>query len=369
MRLNLQTISHMATHLLIKCSQCSFETTISIVFRKHVKDHDNEVAKEEIYSGHDNGKVEEQTDGDQDKDRDVNEVHNESTVTCPFCKLESKNQEYLKLHIKNIHITGTKSLTSDKFNEIISQTSEICNQCPHCTFIGSNNVLENHILKSHGVAVICGECGNNFPDTRTCEDHIEAKHTISPNHEPFPCDECSLVLGNFNLYQSHKINYHPSINRQEPFPCDECKTELMDFTSLKDHKQAQHNQLKYTCNECKYGSNLYTELWKHKFMMHDISNEKNIEAGELFMNVIAAQQDFIIDRLDQSDKRWESELKDIKNNQNNIFEEIKALHDTVVNNHTTLLKSTKDALENITTKAESLMKENIQSTFLKCNTI
>ena len=93
-------------------------------------------------------------------------------VICPFCKLISKNLFSLKVHIENIHINPVTC--SDKLNEesIPVQGYETYTKCPHCVFVGPKNEIETHISKKHGYIFICGECGNSFPDTKTCEVHI-----------------------------------------------------------------------------------------------------------------------------------------------------------------------------------------------------
>ena len=137
------------------------------------------------------------------------------------------------MHIQNIHMSGSKKSDGDNTDDIICQKSETVNKCPHCTFIGNNEAIESHIIRAHGNTVICGECGNTFPDTGTCKEHIEAQHRNSPSVEPFPCDECELVLGNFNLHQKHKLKYH--VSKQETFHCNECHSTFLDFPSLQKH--------------------------------------------------------------------------------------------------------------------------------------
>ena len=87
-----------------------------------------------------------------------------------------------------------------------------------------------------------------------------------------------------------------------------------------------------------------------------MSKGQNIEPSELFMNVIAAQQDFILQQLEKSDKRWELECKDIRMNQDHIFDELKNLHVSVKNNQAELIQSTKVAIESVTAKTEAIIK-------------
>ena len=49
---------------------------------------------------------------------------------------------------------------------------------------------------------ICGECGKTFDDTQSCEEHIETAHLMPQQCEPFPCDECGLVLVCYNFQKN-----------------------------------------------------------------------------------------------------------------------------------------------------------------------
>ena len=155
--------------------------------------------------------------------------------------------------------------------------------------------------------------------------------------------------------------------------CDECNVILKDFPSLTAHKKEEHAAKQFYCHECDYGSNLYTELWKHRFMTHDVSKGQDMDPAEMFMNVIAAQQDFIVNQLEKTEKRWEAEFKGIHVNQNKLFDEIKALNKTVSKNQNVPKELIKETMENITTKAEDVLrsfqremrKENVGSASTK----
>ena len=316
---NLQ--NHMEKHDWMCCEKCTFKTKHAADIKTHVKEH------EKGQSG--------------------------IVIKCPFCQLESKNEEFLKVHIHNIHIK--EGNVTDNENEIINHSNETFSKCEHCTFVGSNVDMENHVIKVHGVAVICGVCGNIFPDEKTGEEHINAKHKKTEVPEPFPCDECQLVLANFYHLQKHKTDYHTN-KKDVSVTCDECNVILKDFPSLTAHKKEEHAAKQFYCHECDYGSNLYTELWKHRFMTHDVSKGQDMDPAEMFMNVIAAQQDFIVNQLEKTEKRWEAEFKGIHVNQNKLFDEIKALNKTVSKNQNVPKELIKETMENITTKAEDVLR-------------
>ena len=87
---------------------------------------------------------------------------------------------------------------------------------------------------------------------------------------------------------------------------------------------------------------------------------QDMDPAELFMNVIAAQQDFIVNQLEKSEKRWEAEFKVINNNQIKISDELKALNNTVKDNQSVPKELMKEALDVITAKTESMCQSIIQ---------
>ena len=86
--------------------------------------------------------------------------------------------------------------------QIIIDANETCTKCPHCEFMGTKADLETHISKQDGFVAICGECGKTFDETQSCEEHIETAHVMPQQCEPFPCDECGLVLVCYNFQKN-----------------------------------------------------------------------------------------------------------------------------------------------------------------------
>ena len=247
------------------------------------------------------------------------------TVTCSICKLESKNLDSLKVHIENIHMDNIEE-QENVDAKITSQGNETCTKCPHCDILGSKNELEKHISLKHGNCVICGECGNNFPDIKTCEDHMQAKHQTYQHSEPFPCDMCGLVMANFNLLQEHVLNYHSSSQQSDNYLCETCGQNFSDFPSLQSHTHNYHARKKFPCDQCGYETEVYTDLCKHR-MTHEGTPGKNILE---FMNIIIAQQGLILEQIANSEKRLEKQVKDICMNQKNNSDELNALKKTTM---------------------------------------
>ena len=191
-------------------------------------------------------------------------------VVCPFCRLMSKNIHSLKIHIENVHNNPSTSQSIDTGDIIISNGNETISQCPHCDFLGTRGSIENHISKKHGYVIICGECGNTFPDTKTCEDHIEAAHLIPQECEPFPCDRCGLVLANFYSLQDHIKSFHANKSSQT-ITCEECKIIFYNLPSLEEHQRNNHSSNEPTqvkCMQCNLVAENTEELKLHKQMKH-----------------------------------------------------------------------------------------------------
>ena len=90
-------------------------------------------------------------------------------------------------------------------------------------------------------------------------------------------------------------------------------------------------------------------------MTHDMSECKDMDPGELFMNVIATQQDIICKQLEKSEERWETEFKGIKSNQNKLFDELTALNKAVQKSTSVTNDKVKEALDDFTAKAERIL--------------
>ena len=164
-------------------------------------------------------------------------VDDSNCVVCPFCKLQSKDLDLLRIHIENIHVK--KNVTGIQQDEIIIQESVKCTKCTKCNLIGSKTELEKHVKSKHKNTVKCNICGNDFPDNKTLEDHKSAKHKNTSQNEPFPCESCGLVLVNFDRLQEHYITYHPSMS----VTCQHCDVEVKDSEELKQHIIDRHEEV------------------------------------------------------------------------------------------------------------------------------
>ena len=201
-----------------------------------------------------------------------------SGVICPFCNLESKSQSMLEIHVNNIH---TRDQAADSKDEIICEKNETCNLCQDCSFSGNETELKKHETK-HSRSIECGSCGNKFPDEQTCNDHINAKHK-SQVPEPFACETCGLVVPNFSLLEEHTVKYHAPA----------CEDVI------------------FSCKHCGFSTPLHIELMKHNLVHSNKSTEKP-DHGILFLNVLAAQQELILEQFVKVEKRREEQYEELK---------------------------------------------------------
>ena len=77
----------------------------------------------------------------------------------------------------------------------------------------------------------------------------------------------------------------------DPFPCDECTMVLNNFASLEEHKGRVHASKRYACAECDFGSELYTEMLNHKVLKHGLFKGQNgiNSPSELFLSYLVEQ--------------------------------------------------------------------------------
>jgi hypothetical protein len=133
---------------------------------------------------------------------------------------------------------------------------------------------------------------------------------------------------------------------------------LDNITTLEVHKQKCHGVRKFSCNLCAFETALYTDLLKHK-MTHLGGNVKDIDPGELLVNVIIAQQDSILEEIARSEKRMELCLKAIIGNQENIYDEIKQLKTKVQETKQEVVSEINTRVDNLSKSVAAIKDNNI----------
>ena len=195
-------------------------------------------------------------------------------ASCSICKLVTKNITELTNHINSIH--GGSLMLDGEGEENESDSSE--------DFNVPRNELDSHMLKMHGSMSICGECGKGFSDSHLCYQHMETEHAYLPDVAPFTCQECSA-------------SFH-------------------DSAALDLHTQQVHVTRKLPCNQCNFTSDSYSGLVKHKSTIHEGSLNADVDGYELFMNIVVAQQDLLLEKVYEIEKNMNSKF--------NILEEMRS---------------------------------------------
>ena len=159
---------------------------------------------------------------------------------------------------------------------------------------GDDKVQQN---QPNQMTFICGECATSFEDETTINMHIEthgSSRNIQTRSVPtFKCDQCDHIYLKNEELKKHKVNVH------KMYGCI------------------------YVCNGCDYKTSQITTFWAHKLKVHGDGpmQENNVSYGNLFLNVLASQQENMND-----------EIKKQKSEHNIEFQNIKKVHDILLNN-------------------------------------
>ena len=211
-----------------KCKDCVYESSMQSQLNDHITNTHANNTERNVFEkkSHENKVViKARIEPLPEKSQFLKE---QTSITCPFCQLESKNQDELKKHIEHIHIKSRKGYSKD----IIQTTaSDICTKCLECRFMGNKTEMKEHVEVKHGQKFACQVCGNNFISKIPLECHIQTNYERFHNQEPFPCEKCGLVLANFTLLQEH-------INAQQKSVYFQCR--FCDYFSENVEKHEEH---------------------------------------------------------------------------------------------------------------------------------
>ena len=352
------------------CSKCDHEFVSKDDFDTHIQIHDNNKEDEHVSTNPqidatpsfenqealNHGKESLSVVADVIEQIEPSKIIIEETeVVCSICKLSSKNTDTLRMHIENIHMIPDELANANIENEITIQEITTLTKCPHCSIISTATEIESHVSRIHGYFSICGECGKHFVDTKACETHMQMKHAMPQPQEPFPCDECDLVLVDFNNLQDHKNVYHTK-EKVILHTCVQCGSTFETQEVLDEHINKHHVSIRLSCDTCPFQASMYTELMKHKVEEHNEGSSSPLDPLEMFLNVLAAQQDIILDHLSKSYKQNDEDLKEIKTKQNCILNEFRSLKDSLEGFKNDIISEVDKKMKNATLTSESNTK-------------
>ena len=135
-----------------KCTHCNFSFQELMDLNSHMGImHSNQVGPRTENTESTDDKVTKRVVVDVEEQPKQGETMMEPEVTCPFCKLLSKNLDTLKMHIENVHTMPDAASSNNSIEKITIEGNETCIECPHCDYIGTKTDIETHIPKKHGI--------------------------------------------------------------------------------------------------------------------------------------------------------------------------------------------------------------------------
>ena len=168
------------------------------------------------------------------------------TETCEICGSEFPSALQLEWHMETDH-----------------ECMDL--QCLDCGLLAvSENELQRHMVSHHGrirdqegltIGQLeeppisrtdhtqnfgCGSYENTFSTPDYLEEHVKTNHNRhSVPVEPFPCEICGLVFGEFSSLQTHMITHH----RNQVKSCHYCQFTAKDEDDLQEHMIENHENI------------------------------------------------------------------------------------------------------------------------------
>jgi KRAB domain-containing zinc finger protein len=222
-------------------------------------------------------------------------------ITCFICKMQAKNLEILKKHMRSKHkLTSQCSICGEQFApqdksklsshrkghpELFPYSCKPCNKnfCSEASFLKHNNwnhreskcrycgkeVKNRDSLRSHeksheaGNSWLCTICGKVLKTKTSLDSHIIGVHTKAYR---FNCNFCSKGYVAKTVLEEH-INFHHCINPSVPLTCDICGKQFFHRHTLKLHRNWHDNPFPHSCKLCdkkfKHTSRLYEHVRRH----------------------------------------------------------------------------------------------------------
>ena len=273
----------------------------------------------------------------------------ENILSCDKCDFDTEFENDLKKHNEiNVHI----DVMTHGESRVINDNTEVCDDQSKEE---SANIVQNGKHKDDVVP----KTSENIEDTNTVVDdvQIDKETTINENNmngasknmddvesntsdkaedtrdRVYICGECGKSFENAKDVDNHLKNHETNetlVSKSVPtFKCDQCDFMFLKNDELREHKIAAHKLYSciYVCNGCNYKTSRITTFWAHKLNTHGDGplEEKNTSYGNLFLNVLASQQENIIDDITKIKSENMRELQNLKKGQDSLLNNMEVL--------------------------------------------
>ena len=198
-----------------------------------------------------------------------------------------------------VEITDTENIKVPENTKRLKakKVSSYCNECGEGLY-GKASLNDHRRDHEEGLVkpmkLNCNECDEVFPNKKLLREHVR-EHREGPKPKIIhDCKECGMVLNSLNELKIHievehikpiKYNFELYETKEEAiinanaglktFPCKECESIFIYKAQLKGHIKAHKTGIiLYHCTKCEAFFNEFDDFQIHKFVNHDIPNEK-----------------------------------------------------------------------------------------------
>lgn len=215
------------------------------------------------------------------------EYHVCFVFTCNNCDLECKNENSLKLHIRQMHANNGNNLHNTS-NKDLPPMYKVCGH------VSKNlKMHEKHIrLEHYGSKFLCSICQCCMATQENLEQHIKRHNTKNkvPCSKLFTCKVCDKTFKEKKNLQLHMVVH--TMAHQVPLTCDICKKSFNNKLNLWRHIQAHEmgstpDKSCVICNK-KFRNNY--NLRRH-LEIHPINKYQFTKTNNILFNIMNNIQD------------------------------------------------------------------------------